>query len=359
MRLTPSRVLLALACTVGAGAHHLHAETLNFLGDDVPPPPGTAVPVDEVPAETPLAVPSPVDESSVYGGGKFGGKSSPVSRCCVCLDVGTIYLYRANPDNQILMTNPAAADAVVLETDDADLDWAAGLQFTLTAQWDACHDVQLSYFSINEWEGAATLADTGTDYETPFTGVGTFFRSGQFAVQSELQSFEANFRSHQCNWTWLYGFRYLNLSENAMFGTGTPDALVTVDVENHLYGMQIGGEGRLMDGCRLGIDVWGKAGVYYNDNEQVCLTSGAFGAGAITHDDDGIAFVGDAGVRALYCLSHGCSLYAGYQVLWLGMDSDGLALATKQFDKIGGPPATDTTGDAFYHGLSFGIEICH
>ncbi len=275
---------------------------------------------------------------------------------CVTFEVGGIFLRRENPDNQVFMTNPAAGGAVVLQSDDAQLGWAGGIQFALTAKLDDCTDIQLSYFSISDWSDTARVLDTGVDYETPFTPVGFFFRAGEFGYRSELQNFEANVRREGCNWNWLYGFRHINLTENAYLQLTNPNAEVTTDVSNHLYGFQVGAEN---DFCLGGVDlnVWGKAGIYYNDNDPVCLTSGVFGNFVVTGDDDGVAFVGDAGIRAQYDINCNWSLYGGYQVLWVGLDSDGIALAPAQVAKIVGPPGTDTNGSAFYHGATFGIQM--
>jgi hypothetical protein len=195
----------------------------------------------------------------------------------------------------------------------------------------------------------------------------TVFR---FDYESELNSGELNLRRGQCdNFTLLAGVRYLNLNESFIaqldfIGVPVGVATATTEVDNQLYGLQVGAEGVFWsDSCgRFSLGGFGKGGIYHNSVEHEG-TFQYFGAAPPNFDTRGrrseseVTFVAETGVNFTYCITCNCSLVVGYQALWL----DGVALASDQITSTGNlflsEVGIDVDGDVFYHGALAGAVV--
>ena len=143
---------------------------------------------------------------------------------------------------------------------------------------------------------------------------------------------------------------------------GQVDARYNVAANNDLYGMQLGARWREHRN-RLGLEAFGKAGLYYNVASEhhaavEQIPSNPFPYPSSTNSVGDVAFLGELGLALLYEISPALTLRAGYSVLWL----EGVALAPDQLD-YGFPPEAgeqiDSAGGVFYHGASIGLEFRH
>jgi hypothetical protein len=128
-----------------------------------------------------------------------------------------------------------------------------------------------------------------------------------------------------------------------------------------MYGFQIGADVELINfDSRFHIDGVFTAGILANDAEQrtsapvIAQIPGT--SSVISASDDHTAFVGEIGLRGVYDLTPGLSVFGGYHAIWL----DGIALAPDQIPvtDLFAPSATlDTGGTLLLHGASVGVEV--
>ncbi len=159
------------------------------------------------------------------------------------------------------------------------------------------------------------------------------------------------------------GLRYFNLNESASLSGYDPTysdlngASYTVDVNNNLLGLQIGGE--LID--KHCIWNWGcgwKVGPVYNwaDKDNYLVSNVLSGSQAFSYSKNSqkLGAFADISVWADYKFTKHWSAKVGYDFLWV----TSVALATEQMT-VGadiGTKGASLTGTAFYQGLTFGAE---
>jgi hypothetical protein len=213
-----------------------------------------------------------------------------------------------------------------------DFDFEPGLDLSLIRSLGACHDIEFRYFGIHGWR---------SDIEVPFVSLYN---------RSELDSTEVNLRRRLGRLSLLAGFRWVEFMDESQLDAAFffPISIGT-NINNHLYGGQIGVDGTLWDnGCRLRLDSFLKAGVYYNHIDSTTFVSAGQVFVEFQDSVDRTAFVGELGLLGVYEWSDNWALRAGYQLLWL----EGIALAPEQFGSL------DTSG-LFAHGAVIGVEFAY
>jgi hypothetical protein len=176
--------------------------------------------------------------------------------------------------------------------------------------------------------------------------------------------------------TGLLGFRWLQLNESFMFGvdfdnTATPDAIdgnldYWANVENNLFGAQIGCNNMCRIGCKWGLHFNTAVGLYGNDidvrqyfnsptNDVIYTVTGEdFDVRAYKTD---VAMLGEVRLGASYqCTCH-CRLYGG----WRALGITGIALATDQtpnsfLSASQMAQYVNSNGSMILHGLQTGVE---
>ena len=245
---------------------------------------------------------------------------------------GAVILHRSGPDDDSIVTALNGGES-------PSFGWSGGPDVSILRDLSNCDSVELRYFGALDWEIDESLIAGPVS-------LGALYNS-------RLHSTEVNWRRQKSECvTWLAGFRWIELHEELGFSVVVPTDSVDIDtnIDNHLYGGQIGAELALLKHCSpWSIDGFIKAGVYGNaaDNELGVVVNGTPVADLTTSETD-VAFVGEIGVTATYRLSECWAVRGGYELLWI----DGVALADEQF---GG--TIDTSGDVFYHGATAGLEF--
>ncbi|MEZ6045094.1 MAG: hypothetical protein R3C11_05840 [Planctomycetaceae bacterium] len=124
----------------------------------------------------------------------------------------------------------------------------------------------IEYFGVNDW------SDTVRWVEARMIVLGTDIGAGSGAVtaDSEFYSWEVNGRQDWDPWDYLLfaGFRFMKLDEySAVSGAvDMANVFASIDIENNLYGAQIGLDRTLFDnGGVLTIDMSFNLGLFYND----------------------------------------------------------------------------------------------
>ena len=283
--------------------------------------------------------------------------------CCSCftLMAGTILLSRDSESGQSFLFRENEIEKPgeeILDGHDFGSDWAGGPDLSLIGCLDCCRSLEVRYFGIDGWSDSVSA---GGDVfvvlpwaAVPASGTATFINS------SDLYSVEVNLRRWTSDWLMLLaGFRYLEFGDDLLLRFAAPGAspvdIYDIDVDNHLYGGQIGAEARLgwLGPCRF--DGWLKAGVFANDADQttslfvpIAAVGGASGEDA--------AMLGSAGLSALLPLTCRLDFCLGYQALWL----EGVALAPSQLGVTNlqnNLAELDMNGGVFFHGCTIGLEI--
>ena len=269
-------------------------------------------------------------------------------------------------DNQAVVLNQNTLDTL-LTTDDADLGNQAGGRFSF-GRWTG-RDVawEASYFGFDDWDGTAVVEgnnDLRLAGDIGLAAVDDFFGADrmQLTSSSELHNVEINrLRQIGCtNLSWLVGFRYLNFQEDINIESTDSDNDVSnylIGTENNLYGAQLGGIWRRHRGI-VGLEVFGKAGVFANDSKQQQFI-GDFGNTFVfrdtSADGDETSFVGEIGATALVRLSPRWSLRGGYNLMWI----DEVTRAVDQLDftdTLTSGTLLNDSGDVFLHGANVGVE---
>jgi hypothetical protein len=270
---------------------------------------------------------------------------------------GPLFMRRASPDNIPLAIDNSGAGPVIVSGSDFQFDFEAGVEASLLFDHpNLPAPLEARYFWISDWFDSRSAAGLTNAVVNTTPNVGNFSTLDYARYQSQLQSFELNFRRQiPCDVTLMIGLRYVSFDEDLdlLFDGGDR---FWWGIENDLFGVQLGAQRALYDNC-CGFTIEGfiKAGIYGNDAKvatQVMLVEQA----AISQRNgmDHVAFVGELGLFASYDICRCWNVRAGYQVMWL----DGVLVAANQV------PATDNNAltinfdytDVLFHGAMLQVE---
>jgi len=217
--------------------------------------------------------------------------------------------------------------------------------------------MELRYFQLEGWDDTRTLV---LDDDDTLGGINPIQigRDATAAVRydSDLYNAEINLlRAAIRPGVYLIGgFRYVRLEETLgarLTDVGDTDvASFGYDLENDLYGGQLGALIDLGQRGPLTVRAFGKAGIYGVDSDSDFGLDSDIDI-ASRSSDSGVAFVGELGLTGGYALTNNLSIESGYRLLWI----DGVALATEQVDSTNfqnGAYNLNNDGDVFYHGVT-------
>lgn len=169
---------------------------------------------------------------------------------------------------------------------------------------------------------------------------------------------------HRGTFDWLAGFRWAGLEESAAVtfnGVPTPGpGSYSLRSSNNLFGMQLGGRGRL-EWDRWALEGWAKAALAGNAMAQSqdpileAIAPDAPVRSARSSSEGGVGFIGDINATLVYKLTDGWAVRAGYNLIWLS----GVALAPNQFDfgdQSTAGNAVNGGAGLFLHGANLGLE---
>lgn len=190
------------------------------------------------------------------------------------------------------------------------------------------------------------------DLEGVFFGVGdmdahiTVPMMANLSYDSDIYSYEFNIkRALSHNFTVLAGFRVLDIDSRTRFGIPMVGTILG-DVDNDLYGAQIGAEAVLLRTQRFRFDAIWKAGIYHNEIEAE--VSGGPIPGVVQFSTGENAYSTDLWLSMAYQLNDSAALRWGYQILWVDNIADRLPIFV----------AADLGNEsALYHGLHAMLEF--
>lgn len=182
-------------------------------------------------------------------------------------------------------------------------------------------------------------------------------------------------------WSYLAGLRYFDVEErldwsateirsvggvvgaapdlNLPVINSDTDGFYDIDTSNNLFGMQLGA-GMTYESDRWNVTVSTKHGFYVNDARATASltytnpndTSVGLNNYANDLHENGVSYLTQGSIVGRYHLRPNFSLRAGWEFMYV----TGLALAPNQIDFNPAQNQLSVTGDAFYHGVSFGTE---
>jgi hypothetical protein len=279
---------------------------------------------------------------------------------------GTVILTRENPNNYALITD-AATGAELLNMGNFNFDWAAGPDLSAWCRLDEFDQFELRHFSVWDCDASQSLVAPGAfiaHFASP--SVAPIGGTGELGYDSRVFSTELNFRRQLLpRVQWLAGFRWIELREdlnaNFLLPAVSVNSALGVHTQNDLYGGQLGLDVALWDrGGPFRLEGLIKSGIYGNAITSTTLnvvtdSVNPPSSRGIYSRSSQVAYIGELALTSVYRFSDALSLRLGYQLLWI----EGVATASDQpqalnFDTLQG---IDTTGHAFYHGATVGLEF--
>jgi hypothetical protein len=278
-----------------------------------------------------------------------------------------LFLQRLAASKRQLLYDPGAS-AELLNASNLDFSMNAGPR--LNFRWEDPNGLglELTYFSIDGWQSTANFPSSAFLYGLANLSIdnttSVMVSDVQFQYSSRLYSGELNVRYSIGEWlTPLVGLRWVDFEDRY---AASGDSIVgpfsdLVRGHNHLYGAQLGLDGRVFEReSPFQIEVLAKAGIYGNaaaqNNDYLAtyqgITANSFSA---TAHDSHLSFLGEIGLTVSYQFTKYLALRAGYQVLWIS----GVALAPNQIpatDFMAGQAGVDTSGSLLCHGANAGLE---
>ena len=275
--------------------------------------------------------------------------------------IGATFMSRSEADGRLLFVNAARPDERI-NAADFDFGVQSGIEAGVIAHGEIS-DIEFRFLNVGDISDTRRQAFTGNGAPiiTPTGASIPGSRLGRVSYDSAMNSFEANLRYRYGGgsrwWTFLAGFRYLNVNETlsgrfSAPGTAAVDAAV-VDVDNHLFGIQIGADRTLFGDCSYDLSCYGRIGVYGNDSSTgFQLRNSTPGSPSFSAGGSGgqTSFAAEFGVKATYRLAEAWNLYGRYQVLFI----EDVALASHQVNN-----RHSARGELTYHGATFGLEYIY
>jgi hypothetical protein len=274
---------------------------------------------------------------------------------------------------------PLVVDAVtgdpLLSTNNLSFPFAGGLRAYFGHRFRDCWAWELGYFGVY---GANASANITGNLSLPgdFSGLNVFFGADRVAVNytSNLNGAEFNLVNCCCcsdtcgcqsTWNsveWLYGFRYLNISDTLTIAAqraevgGIETGSYDVRAANNLYGGQIGTRLRRCWGL-WSVEGTAKAGLFYNNatQSQTVVDFPNFLVRQSSSSVDRLAFLGELNASLIRQITDYWYVRAGYNLIWI----DGIALAPNQLDftlTSTSGTRTNSGGTMFLHGVNIGLE---
>lgn len=344
-----------------------------------------------------------------------------------------LYMGLRDGDDMGFSYDDVAFEPQLLRTDEIDMDWSGGVEARIgrwfncgrngleLIYWGVYPDAEQAHLYANQMVGnlAHTFSFNSLSYDAGLgagvEAVNDYFQPAQahrLTRDWEFHNLEVNLLTlrnayhggcgvngagcgpslggvglghwdgcrPRLNLSWLAGFRFFRFDEDLQFASDNGDGVFDggldemyydIDVENNLYGFQLGGDAEFYLTRRISLLGGTKFGVYGNHMRQRQSVGGAagnafvndpaspnFGAEYdINSSEDAVAFLGELTAGGAFYLTDNLRLTGGYRVV----AASGVARATEQipynFDDILGANDPNNNGTMILHGAFGGVEF--
>ena len=211
--------------------------------------------------------------------------------------------------------------------------------------------------SLATWDTHATVE--GANLESPFFP-GFSPDRVDFFNQSQFYDLEFNLRrAFAPGFTFLYGIRYLDLSDKLQYVSQTDFGIIdfftndVIETSNSAIGGQVGLEYNMPLAQTVYVQGFIKVAGLGNATKVDRISSTTLDSEISSRDTKGIGtFMGQTGGRIYFeLLPRHLHTYAGYEATWI----DGVAVAPPQFLSTGTEPVV-TANTIFWHAITFGMR---
>ena len=292
----------------------------------------------------------------------------------------------------------------IMNSKDAELDWGGGVDLRL-GKCIGCNGAwEIGYFGVWGMNGESAVRNSGDLIGTPLdvtNGTPTidgvdaadYFdnaRAHRIMRESEFHSVELNLiGNHRAcgvgmgcgnplNVSWLGGFRYFRFDDEFSFGSlqgdvaagvvdpardwdtdgGIYAAYINTDVENNLYGFQLGARIDYQPSLKCSMFLAPKIGLYGNHIEtDASLTRGdGYTEWSVSEDKNDFSFLCQIDAGLNYHFSDRWSAFGGYRAVAI----TGVALSDDQVPQylvdLPGFQEVNSDGSVILHGAFAGLE---
>ncbi|MCC9604605.1 hypothetical protein LOC68_27190 [Blastopirellula sp. JC732] len=333
----------------------------------------------------------------LFGGGQYCGFSRGIGNAWDLSEYGgrcapryfdfsaeaTLFKLEGNVPSRAFASS-GVLGPTVLDSNQLGFETEGGIRMTGNWICFAGSTLEVSYMGVGNWGSGAFVTGAG-DLYSPLSNFGSdplggYAESDQsdfvgLSLNNRFDSIEINLKR---GWTgagcwfqgsWWGGFRYFRLSERSNYvaigATGAMD--YSVDTDNDMYGVQLGGDLTTRLTTRLSLTGFLECGLYGNRGVQhstILLNDGGTVAGVFEEASANRAsMVTEGGFHGNFKLTPHATLKLGYQVVYV----DGVALSIDNYNfttALGTGPAAlvgrsisiDDNGSALYHGATAGLE---
>jgi len=308
----------------------------------------------------------------------YGGRCAP-RYFDISVDA-TYFQFDSSADSRNLVSR-GAANNFVLNTDQQDFDFQAGMRITAQRTFRPGTYFEFSYIGIGNWDSQSTVTGPNnlfsaySDFGTSPVGGYAETDNGSFATlntSNRFDSFELNIRrmwtAPNCWWHGTYwgGMRYVRVEDEALLVNQGPTGSLDyqMNVSNDLLGVQVGGDLAAKLTTRLALSGFLEVGVYGQRGGH----DSTFTFGGVTSTESAAqkraSMVAEGGVLGTFRLHPRATLRLGYQTVYV----NGIALATDSMNFDMGAAGdlgtaiaarqglVDDNGTAVYHGPTAGFE---
>ena len=311
------------------------------------------------------------EDNSLFGACTqyFNDCSDICAGCTWKAEASVLVMHRATPGTKTVLTDATGAD--LFDASRLEFPFAAGPRISLTGLDCEGWGFELNCFGIDGWSASGNVstaslpgAEAFLTIDNSINGKNVPVTDPRFESIARLYSTEVNFRRPLFgNLAFLAGFRWLDMmdqysTEATSAVTGNPFS-ETIRTHNHLFGLQIGADGTLLqqsDRWRLAAFV--KGGVFLNNANQT--TSFSDPADSLSYTASGSrvggAFFGETGVVGYLQITKHLAASGGYQVMFV----NGVAQPVNQLagtDLENHAAKVDASSGLFYHGATAGLEL--
>ena len=254
-----------------------------------------------------------------------------------------------------------------------DVDYEFGGRITAGKMCDCSTAYEFVYTGPYKWRRGSDTAGSD-DVDSLFVDFGTGLGDAFFDADLQQQRWRAEAHSFEVNrrkWAWdaistLIGLRYFRYDErftlNSFRSLPPPEPVTgryVNDLENHLFGAQLGGDIFFVTSLRTSISVRGKAGVYANAasrevrllEDDVVLVNNA-------RDKIDLAGLFELGLFGNYQITPSIRLHGGYEVWY----ASGIATTATQRQIVlnfASGRQLRMKDDLFLHGFSGGVLLLY
>lgn len=246
--------------------------------------------------------------------------------------LGSAYLFRSDKERDLFRAGwPDVGFGDRVTTDSFGNFGAAGVIGSLSGIVGDHHFEVRGIFLANASERFSTTLDSSTSPNAPFAGWATINPGGIGINGANILDVaaerETSFHTLEANWTFaqegrtsfFIGARGLIMDDKltTTLSSGALVGIVATDVENRLFGLQIGTNFVVEPLSNEKFTLSGNArfGLYNNHSNSTLSENAALGGGSVSDHDNRLATVTELGIDGTYQINENFSVTAGYMAI--------------------------------------------